>query len=50
MVTANVFKQGKTFIQIANPGAKRNSTYYCYEVLSQLLQEMEHLSNGDYIS
>ena len=30
-------------------GAKINSAYYCNEILSQLLPEMEQLSNGDYI-
>ena len=30
-------------------GVKMNSAYYCIEVLSQLLREMDQLSNGDYI-
>ena len=49
MVSAVVSKLGKTSIHIFNPGAKRNSAYYCNEVLSQLLREMEQLSNGNYI-
>ena len=48
MVTAGVSKLGKTFIHIVTAGAKMNSAYYCNEVLSQLLREMEQLSNGDY--
>ena len=49
MVSAGVSKLGKTSIHIVTPGAKINSAYYCNDVLSQLLREMEQLSNGDYI-
>ena len=49
MVFAGVSKLGKTSIHIVTPGAKVNSAYYCNEVLSQLLREMEQLSNGNYI-
>ena len=49
MVSAGVSKLGKTSIHVVTPGAKMNSAYYCNEVSSQLLREMEQLSNGDYI-
>ena len=49
MVSRSVSKLGKTSTHIITPGAKRNSAYYCNEVLSQLLREMEQLSNDDYI-
>ena len=49
MVSAGVSKLGKTSIHIVTPGAKINSAYYYNDVLSQLLREMEQLSNGDYI-
>ena len=49
MVSAGISKLGKTSIHFVTPGAKINSAYYCNEVLSQLLPEMERLSNGDYI-
>ena len=49
MVSASLSKLGKTSIHFITPSAKINSAYYCNEVLSQLLPEMEQLSNGDYI-
>ena len=49
MVSAGVSKLGKTSIHIVTSGAKMNRAYYWNEVLSQLLREMEQLSNGDYI-
>ena len=49
MVSAGVSKLGKTSIHVVTPGAKMNSAYYCNEVSSQLLREIEQLSNGDYI-
>ena len=49
MVSAGVSKLGKTSIHFVFSGAKMNSDYYCNEVLSQLLSEMERLSNGNYI-
>ena len=49
MVSAGVSKLEKTSIHIVTPGAKMNSAYYCNEVLSHLLREVEQLSSGDYI-
>ena len=49
MVSAGVSKLRKTSIHFVTPGEKINSAPYCNEVLSQLLPEMEQLSNGDYI-
>ena len=47
MVSVGVSKLGKASIHFVTPGAKINKAYYCNEVLSQLLPEMEELSNGD---
>ena len=49
MASAGVSELGKTSIHIVTLGVKVNSAYYCNEVLSQLLLEMEQLSNGNYI-
>ena len=49
MISAGVSKIGKTSIHFVAPGVKINSAYYCNDVLSQLLPEMEDMSNGDYI-
>ena len=49
MVSAGVSKLIKTSIHFATPREKINSAYYCKKVLSQLLPEIEQLSNGDYI-
>ena len=49
IVSTGISKLGKTSIHIVTPGTKMNSASYCFEVLSQLLREMEQLSNGDYI-
>ena len=50
MVSVGVSKLGKASIHFVTPDAKINNAYYCNEVLSQLLPEMEQLSNGDYIN
>lgn len=42
MVSAGVYKLGKTSIHFVTPGAKINSVYYYNEVLLQLLPEMSN--------
>ena len=49
LVSAGVSKLRKTSIHFVFSGVKINSAYYCNEILSQLLPEMEQLSNCDYI-
>ena len=43
-----VSKVSKISIHFLTQGIKINSAYYCYDLLSQLLSEMEQISNGDY--
>ena len=49
MISAGISKLGKTSIHFVEPRVKINSRYYCNTLLEGLLEEMDQLSNGDYV-
>ena len=49
MISAGVSKLGKTSIIFVEPGVKVNGQYYRDHVLDVMLEEMQTMSNGDYI-
>lgn len=49
MISVGISKIGKTSIHFVDPGAKVNSQYYCNDLLSNMLPEMDALSHGDYV-